>query len=70
MDTGQLYLLFTNPKVITSMLLLGIGLGILLSLLVQHLAGQWYMPVSFVAVCLLSALAYMYWLDRQDWREA
>lgn len=68
MDTQQLYDTFTNPKVVTSMLLLGIVLGIVLSLLVQHFAGQWYMPTLFVAICLGVALLYMYWLDRQDWR--
>ncbi len=69
MDTTQLYVTFTNPKVVTSMLLLGIGLGIVLSALMRYLAGEWYMPTAFVAVCTITAVAYMYWLDRQDWRE-
>jgi len=69
MDIPQLYATFTNPKVVTSMLLLGIGLGILLSLLMRYLSGQWYMPAAFVAICAVTAIVYMYWLDRQDWRE-
>jgi len=70
MDTEQLYVTFTNQKVVTSMLLLGIILGIVLSLLVRYLAGRWYMPAAFVALCTVTAVVYMYWLDRQDWREA
>ena len=69
MDTRQLYDTFTNPKVITSMLLVAIGLGIVLSAMLKYLAGQWYMPAAFVGICLVTALVYMYWLDRQDWRE-
>lgn len=69
MDTEQAYLVFTNPRVITSMLLIGILLGIVLALLAQNLAGQWYMPTLFVAICLIVAVGYMAWLDRQDWRE-
>jgi hypothetical protein len=70
MDTEAAYLIFTNPKVITSMLLIGIVLGIILSLLVQNLGGAWYMPTLFVAICLAVAIGYMYWLDRQDFGEA
>jgi hypothetical protein len=69
MDTQQLYATFTNSKVITSMLLLGIGLGIVLSAMLRFLAGLWYMPVAFVAICLVTALVYGWWLDRQDFRE-
>ena len=70
MDIAELYTTFTNSRVVTSMLILGIVLGIVLSLLVQHLAGAWYMPAAFVAICTVTAVAYMYWLDRQDWRDA
>ena len=69
MNTQQLYNTFTNPKVVTSMLLVGIVLGLVLSALVKYFSGEWYMPTAFVAICLIVALAYMYWLDRQDWRE-
>lgn len=69
MDIQQVYAIFTDPKVVTSMILIGIVLGIILSLLVQNLAGQWYMPTLFVGICLAVAIVYMYWLDRQDWRE-
>jgi uncharacterized membrane protein YccC len=69
MDSQQLYNTFTNPKVVTSMLLLGIVLGCVLSALVQYAWGQWYMPTAFVGICLGVALVYMYWLDRQDWRD-
>jgi len=69
MDTSALYATFTNPKVVTSMLLLGIVLGIVLSALMRYLAGQWYMPVVFVGICAVTALVYGYWLDKQDWRE-
>jgi uncharacterized membrane protein YfcA len=69
MDVQQLYTTFTNPRVVTSMLLLGIILGIVLSALVHYLAGQWYMPTAFVGICLVVAVGYMYWLDRQDWRD-
>ncbi|WP_321508140.1 hypothetical protein [uncultured Methanoregula sp.] len=69
MDTLQLYATFTNQKVVTSMLLLGLFLGIVLSSLLRYFAGQWYMPTLFVGICLLTAIVYMYWLDRQDWRD-
>ena len=69
MDIDALYDTFTNPKVVTSMLLLGIGLGILLSALVRYWADRWYMPAVFVAICTVTAVLYVYWLDRQDWRE-
>jgi len=69
MDTDALYNTFTNPKVITSMLLLGIVLGIVLSLLMRYWSGQWYMPVAFIAVCFVTALVYGWWLDRQDFRD-
>lgn len=69
MDTGALYNTFTNPKVVTSMLFLGIGLGIVLSLLLQTFRGHPYMPLAFVTVCLVSAVAYLVWLDRQDFRD-
>lgn len=68
MDVQQLYSTFTNPKVITSMFLVAIGLGLVLSAMIRYLADRWYMPTLFVAVCLVTALVYMYWLDRQDWR--
>jgi hypothetical protein len=69
MDTQQLYVTFTNKKVVTSMLLVAIGLGLVLSAMIKYLAGQWYMPTAFVGICLVVALVYMYWLDRQDWRD-
>jgi hypothetical protein len=69
MDVQQIYTTFTNPKVVTSMLLVAIGLGLVLSAMLKYLSGQWYMPTLFVALCLATALVYMYWLDRQDWRE-
>jgi dolichyl-phosphate-mannose--protein O-mannosyl transferase len=68
MDIQQLYVTFTNPKVVTSMILLGICLGIVLSSLLRYFAWQWYMPTAFVGICLVVALVYMYWLDRQDFR--
>jgi hypothetical protein len=69
MDIQQLYVTFTNTKVVTSMLILGICLGLVLSSLMRYLAGQWYMPTAFVGICLVVAIVYMYWLDRQDWRD-
>jgi uncharacterized membrane protein YccC len=69
MDIQQLYVTFTNPKVVTSMLILGIILGVVLSSLIRYFAGQWYMPTAFVGICLVTAIGYMYWLDRQDWRD-
>jgi len=68
MDTQLLYVTFTNKKVVTSMILLGIVLGLVLSALIRYFAGQWYMPTAFVGICLVVAIMYMYWLDRQDWR--
>ncbi|MHB8163514.1 MAG: hypothetical protein ACYDDV_04085 [Methanoregula sp.] len=68
MDIQLLYNTFTNSKVVTSMLLLGMVLGIILSAMMRYLAGQWYMPTAFVGLCLVVALGYMYWLDRQDFR--
>ena len=67
MDTQQLYTTFTNKKVVTSMLLVAIGLSLILSAMIRYLAGQWYMPTAFVGICLITALVYMYWLDRQNW---
>ena len=69
MDTAALYTTFTHPKVVTSMLLAGIALGLVLSILLQTLAGRWYMPAAFVGVCLAAAIAYLAWLDRQDFRD-
>ncbi|WP_292547080.1 hypothetical protein [Methanoregula sp.] len=69
MDVQQVYTTFTNPKVITSMLVVAIALGLVLSAMLKYLSGQWYMPTLFVALCLAVALVYMYWLDRQDWRD-
>ncbi|MDO9036519.1 MAG: hypothetical protein Q7U51_15120 [Methanoregula sp.] len=66
MDIQQLYVTFTNKKVVTSMLLLGIGLGLVLSAMIRYLAGKWYMPTAFVGLCLVVAIVYMYWLDKQD----
>jgi hypothetical protein len=68
MDTQLLYVTFTNKKVVTSMILLGIVLGLVLSSLLSFLAGKWYMPTVFVGICLFVAIVYMYWLDGQDWR--
>ena len=70
MDVQQIYTIFTNPKVVTSMMLVAIGLGLVLSAMLKYLSGQWYMPTFFVALCLGTALGYMYWLDHQDWRDA
>jgi hypothetical protein len=70
MDIQKIYITFTNPKVVTSMLFVAIGLGLVLSALIRYLAGRWYMPTLFVALCLVTALVYMYWLDRLDWRDA
>ena len=69
MDVQLLYVTFTNKKVVTSMLLLGIVLGLVLSALTRYFAGKWYMPTAFVGICLVVAIMYMYWLDRQDWRD-
>ena len=68
MDVQLLYATFTNKKVVTSMILLGIVLGLVLSSLLRFLAGKWYMPTVFVGICLFVAIVYMYWLDGQDWR--
>ena len=69
MDTSQLYNTFTNPRIVTSMLLLGILLGIVLSALLHYLAGVWYMPVLFVGICLGTVIVYGWWLEKQDWQE-
>ncbi|MDD5141848.1 hypothetical protein [Methanoregula sp.] len=69
MDIQQVYHTFTNPKVVTSMMLIAIGLGLVLSAMLKYLSGQWYMPTLFVSLCLLTALIYMYWLDHMDWRD-
>jgi len=69
METTALYDTFTNPRVVTSMLLLGIGLGIALCILLKYLWGQWYMPIAFAALCAVTLAGYLYWLDRQDFRD-
>jgi hypothetical protein len=69
MDTEALYATFTHPRVVTSMLLLGIGLGLALSVLMRLFWGQWYLPVAFAALALGTVIVYMVWLDRQDFRD-
>jgi hypothetical protein len=69
MDTDALYTTFTHPKVVTSMLLLGIGLGLVLSALMRFFWGQWYLPVAFAALALFTVILYMAWLDRLDFRD-
>jgi hypothetical protein len=66
MDTDALYATFTHPKVVTSMLLIGIGLGLALSALLRMLQGQWYLPVAFAVLALGIIVLYMAWLDLQD----
>lgn len=68
-ETGPLYDTFTHPKAVTSMLLIGIGLGLALSLLISQFRGQWYMPVAFAVFALATIFLYMAWLDRQDFGE-
>jgi archaellum biogenesis protein FlaJ (TadC family) len=68
MDTAALYNTFTHPKVVTSMLLAGIGLGLLLSALLYLFQGTWFLPVGFAAVILGTVIIYMVWLDRQEFR--
>jgi hypothetical protein len=65
-ETGPLYDTFTHPKAVTSMLLIGIGLGLALSFLISQFRGQWYMPVAFAILALVTVFLYMFWLDRQD----
>ncbi len=69
MDTDALYATFTHPKVVTSMLLAGIGLGLVLSALMRFFWGQWYLPVAFFILALLIVVLYMVWLDRQEFRD-
>lgn len=66
MDTGALYDTFTRPKVVTSMLLVGIGLGLALSVLMQMFRDQWFLPVASAALVLIIGIIYMVWLDRQE----
>lgn len=70
MDIQQIYQTFTDPKVVTSMMLVAICLGLVLSAMLKYLSREWYMPTLFVALCLATALGYMVWLDRQDWRDS
>jgi hypothetical protein len=65
-ETGPLYSTFTHPRAVTSMLLIGIGMGLALSLLISQFRGQWYMPVAFAVFALATIFLYMYWLERQD----
>lgn len=68
MDTAALYNTFTHPKVVTSMLLAGIGLGLLLSAFLYFFQGTWFLPAGFAAVILGTVIIYMVWLDRQEFR--
>ena len=68
-ETGPLYSTFTNPKAITSMLLIGIALGLGLSFLISRFRDEWYMPVAFALFALVTIFLYMFWLDRQDFGE-
>jgi hypothetical protein len=68
MDTEALYTTFTHPKVVTSMLLIGIVLGLALSMLMHMFRGQWFLPVAFAALVLVIAVLYMAWLDQQEFR--
>jgi hypothetical protein len=68
MDTDALYNTFTHPKVVTSMLLIGIVLGLALSMLMRMFQGQWFLPIAFAALALGIAVLYMAWLDQQEFR--
>lgn len=67
--TAPLYATFTHPRAVTSMLLIGIGLGLALSFLITRFRDEWYMPVVFAVFALVTVFLYMYWLDRQDFEE-
>jgi len=60
------YALFTNRRVITSMFLLCIGLGIALCVIIVLFRGTWYLPALFTALTVGTVAAYLYWLDTQD----
>jgi hypothetical protein len=65
-ETAPLYTTFTHPRAVTSMLLIGIGLGLALSFLISQFQGQWFMPVAFAAFALVTIYLYMFWLEHQD----
>jgi hypothetical protein len=60
------YALFTNRRVIASMFLLCIGLGIALCVIIVLFRGTWYLPALFTALTVGTVAVYLYWLDTQD----
>lgn len=69
MDTAALYDTFTHPKVVTSMLLAGVGLGLVLSALLYFFHEAWFLPFAFTAITLGAGIIYLVWLDGQGIRE-
>lgn len=68
MDTAALYDTFTHPKVVTSMLLAGVGLGLVLSALLYFFQDAWFLPFAFTAITLGTGIIYLVWLDGQGIR--
>lgn len=69
MDTDAFYATFTHPKVVTSMLFMGIALGLVLCILMRMFWGAWFLPAALAAIILGTVIVYMAWLDRQEFRE-
>jgi hypothetical protein len=66
MDTGTPHSSFTNPRVVMSMVFMCIGLVIALCVLIIFCRGTWYLPALFVALTVSMVVAYLWWLDGQD----
>ena len=66
MDTGTASSTFANPRVLAGMVLMSIGLVIALCVLIIFFRGTWYLPALFAALTIGMVVAYLWWLDGQD----
>ena len=66
METDTPKSTFSSPRVLAGMVLMCIGLVIALCVLIIFCRGTWYFPALFAALTIGTVVAYLCWLDVQD----